>query len=321
MRVGVVPWKSAMADIVLGVGTSHTPQISVPWAHWPTLRRTEEASPHIPDDLEAQLQPAVFQRRHAAVQTAVSQLGQVLRGADLDAIVVFGDDQHEQFDDANMPVIAIYHGESFSLKRRDYGQGTPSWIKVEEANWEQTRPEYPNAADLAQRLIASLTEREFEITRCSELRENVGIGHAFSFLYRRLWPDCHVPIVPVMLNTYYPPNQPTPKRCYALGQAIREIIAEWKGGSRVAVMASGGLSHIVIDEPLDQQLLDALRARDRQALCGFPRSQLKGGTSEALNWIAVSGATEHLSMMLVDYIPGYRTPPSTGCAMAFAYWN
>jgi hypothetical protein len=24
---------------------------------------------------------------------------------------------------------------------------------------------------------------------------------------------------------------------------------------------------------------------------------------------------------LIDYIPGYRTPPSTGCAMAFAYWN
>jgi hypothetical protein len=40
-----------------------------------------------------------------------------------------------------------------------------------------------------------------------------------------------------------------------------------------------------------------------------------------LNWIAVSGATEHLDMTLVDYIPGYRTPPSTGCAMAFAYWN
>src|SRR5438874_8571554 len=29
---GVVPYRSAMADIVLGVGTSHTPQISVPWA-------------------------------------------------------------------------------------------------------------------------------------------------------------------------------------------------------------------------------------------------------------------------------------------------
>jgi 3-O-methylgallate 3,4-dioxygenase len=194
-------------------------------------------------------------------------------------------------------------------------------MKVEAANWEQTQSEYPNAAGLAQHLLAGLTEREFEITRCSQLRENVGIGHAFSFLYRRLWPDCQVPIVPVMLNTYFPPNQPTPKRCFQLGQAIRESIAEWIDGRRVAVMASGGLSHIVIDEPLDQQLLDALRAKDQRALFEFPRTLLKGGTSEALNWIAVSGATEHLDMTLVDYIPGYRTPPSTGCAMAFAYWN
>ena len=33
-----------MADIVLGVGTSHTPQISVPWAEWPNLGRTQEPS-------------------------------------------------------------------------------------------------------------------------------------------------------------------------------------------------------------------------------------------------------------------------------------
>jgi OH-DDVA oxygenase/3-O-methylgallate 3,4-dioxygenase len=263
----------------------------------------------------------VFQRRHAAAQAAVKQLGQVLKNAALDAIVILGDDQHEQFDDSNMPAIAIYHGESFSLKRREYGERTPSWMKVEESNWEPTQPEYPTASELARHLVSALTEREFEITRCSQLRDNVGIGHAFSFLYRRLWPECQVPIVPMMLNTYYPPNQPTPKRCFALGEAIRQSIAEWGGAKRVAVMASGGLSHIVIDEPLDQQLLDALRAKDRQALFSFPRSLLKGGTSEALNWIAVGGATEHLNMTLIDYIPGYRTPPSTGCAMAFAYWN
>src|SRR5919201_1371913 len=110
---GVVPYRSAMADIVLGVGTSHTPQISVPWAEWPTLGRTQEVSPHVPADLDEQLKPEVFQRRHSAAQAAVKQLGQVLKSADVDAIIIFGDDQHEQFDDTNMPSIAIYHGESF----------------------------------------------------------------------------------------------------------------------------------------------------------------------------------------------------------------
>ena len=51
---------------------------------------------------------------------------------------------------------------------------------------------------LAQHLIESLTDQEFEVTRCSRLREEVGIGHAFSFLYRRMWPECDVPIVPMV---------------------------------------------------------------------------------------------------------------------------
>jgi 3-O-methylgallate 3,4-dioxygenase len=87
-----------MADIVLGIGTSHTPQISVPWAEWSTLGRTQEPSPHIPPNLDAELQPDAFQPRHSAAQAAAKQVGQVLKSADLDAIVMFGDDQHEPLD-------------------------------------------------------------------------------------------------------------------------------------------------------------------------------------------------------------------------------
>src|SRR5207253_3560146 len=136
---------------------------------------------------------------------------------------------------------------------------------------EPTATEYPNGSGLACHLIESLTEREFEITRCANLRAERGIGHAFSFLYQRLWPECNVPIVPIMVNTYYPPNQPTPKRCHDLGKAVREAVGTWKGGERVAILASGGLSHIVIDEPLDLQVLDALKARDTRALHALPR--------------------------------------------------
>ena len=67
----------------------------------------------------------------------------------------------------------------------------------------------------------------------------IGVGHAFSFLYRRLVPGSKIPMVPVMVNTYYPPNQPTPKRCYAFGQAVRKAVESWDSGKRVAIMASG----------------------------------------------------------------------------------
>ncbi|MBV9119270.1 MAG: protocatechuate 3,4-dioxygenase [Chloroflexi bacterium] len=309
-----------MAEVVLGVGTSHTPQISTPWAEWPNLGKTEEVSTYVPPDLDGQLQPEVWRERHGRVQQAIKQLGTLLREAQpLDAIVIFGDDQHEQFLDDNMPAVAIYHGPEFGVQR--HSRHRLPWMDLEEANWEKTRTTYPNHSDLACHLIESLTQQEFEVTRCASLREDGGIGHAFSFLYRRLWPDCDVPIVPIMVNTYYPPNQPTPRRCYHLGEAVRRGIEAWKGGRRVAIIASGGLSHIVIDEELDRQVLDGLASKSPEALFAIPRNKLKGGTSEILNWVAVAGALPDRDMHLVDYIPGYRSRPTTGCAMTFAYWQ
>jgi 3-O-methylgallate 3,4-dioxygenase len=306
-----------MAEVVLGIGHSHTPQISVDPEEWPNLGRSEQPSPHIPENLEDQLQLDCFREKHARVQGAIKQLGQLIRSTPLDAIIIFGDDQHEQFNDDNMPAVAIYHGERVEVhpRRPRLGGNFPT------LHLEETASEYTNSADLATHLINSLTEQEFEITRSNQLKAERGIGHAFSFLYQRLWPQCDVPIVPVMVNTYYPPNQPTPKRCHALGKAVRAAVQSWTGGQRVGVLASGGLSHIVIDEPLDLQVIDALKAKDTAALHGLPRHLLKGGTSEILNWVALDGAVGSLPMTLIDYIPGYRSRPSTGCAMAFAYWQ
>ena len=130
-----------------------------------------------------------------------------------------------------------------------------------------------------------------------------------------------MPIVPIMLNTYYPPNQPTPRRSYALGAAVRRAIESWDGRARVAVLASGGLSHIIVDEALDREVLAGLEGHDPQRLAAVPRAKMKGGTSEILNWIALGGAVGPMTMTLVDYVPGYRSLPSTGCGMAFAYWT
>jgi len=314
-----------MAEIVLGIGTSHSPQVSTGWEHWANLRKTDEISPAVPPDLDAQLEPHVIQARYEAVQRGVREIGEVLRRTErLDAIVMFGDDQHEQFDDANMPAIAIYHGADNVVPppNRDgmpFSGDDRSLRRHLVSLMEPTRERYPNAVGLANHLIASLTDQEFDVTRCDRLRER-GIGHAFSFLYQRLWPSCDVPVVPVMLNTYYPPNQPTPARSYALGRAVRRAVEAWDGGERVAVVASGGLSHIVIDEPLDRQVLDGLLRRDADALCAIPRAKMRKGTSEILNWIALGGAMgDDFEMTLVEYVPGYRSRPSTGCGMAFAY--
>ena len=223
-----------------------------------------------------------------------------------------------------MPAIAVYNGERVPVTEPN--RTTVPWTGPADqrqhisALAEATHDVYPNAAGLAGHIVASLTEQEFDIARCDSLREE-GIGHAFAFLYQRLWPECDVPIVPIMLNTYYPPNQPTPRRSYALGAAVRRAIESWSGGKRVAVIASGGLSHIVLDEPLDRAVLAGLRDHQPEQLYAVPRAKLRGGTSEILNWIALGGAVGPMTMTLVEYVPGYRSEPSTGCGMAFAYWT
>lgn len=304
-----------MADIVLGIGTSHTPQISADWREWPNLGKQDKASPFIPEDLDEQLKPETHEKRWAVVQKDIKILGDKLRSASLDAVVIFGDDQHEQFHDDNMPAIAIYHGEKADVRHRQRPAGFPT------IRFEETKPDYPVEVDLATHLVTSLTDQEFDVTRANQLKAERGIGHAFSFLYQRLWPECDVPIVPIMINTYYPPNAPTPKRCWNLGLAVSKAIEAWGPGKRVAVMASGGLSHIMMDEEVDYQTLDGLQKNEPELLWSLPRERLVGGTSEILNWVAVGAATQHLKMNLLDYIPGYRSLPSTGCAMTFAYWE
>jgi 3-O-methylgallate 3,4-dioxygenase len=317
-----------MAQVVISAGTSHSPQLSVRASQWQLLREKDEKDPRLDyqgllqrarHGLAAELSAEKFQQRDQACLSAVSTLGDAIRRANPDVVVVFGDDQQEQFHDDNMPAFAIYHGKSLPVVK-DSGLRPARWKEAERMGWAETSEEYETAQDLANHLIRSLVDDEFDIARCNKLRPEVGVGHAFSFLYRRILPGSKLPMVPVMVNTYYPPNQPTPKRCYAFGQAVRKAVQSWDADKRVAVMASGGLSHVVIDEDLDQIVIDALRNKDRQALWRLPREKLRGGTSEILNWIALAGVAEPMELEYLEYVTTYRSPAATGCGMGFAYW-
>jgi hypothetical protein len=89
------------------------------------------------------------------------------------------------------------------------------------------------------------------------------------------------------------------------------------------VMASGGLTHFVIDEELDRQILAAMAKGDEAALEAIPESLFKVGTAETKNWYPVIAAVNRsgLKFNQVDYVPCYRTEAGTGNAMAFVYWE
>ena len=130
--------------------------------------------------------------------------------------------------------------------------------------------------------------------RLERLPPGQGEGHAIGFVHKRIMKDLDLPVVPVCINTYYPPNQPTPRRCYKLGQAIRAAVESYPGDARVGIVGSGGLSHFVVDEALDRGFIDMLKRKDGEAIQSLPREKLNSGSSEIRNWICVGGAVEHL---------------------------
>jgi 3-O-methylgallate 3,4-dioxygenase len=122
-----------------------------------------------------------------------------------------------------------------------------------------------------------------------------------------------------MVNTYYPPA-PSAKRCLQLGGELRRIVEAWPGDVRVVVLASGGLTHTVIDEALDAAFLKALAIYDEAYLASMSAAVLIEGTSEIRNWIIAAGAMGR-GAKIVDYVPCYRTDQGVDCAMGFALWR
>jgi hypothetical protein len=273
-----------------------------------------------PPSMSKELTPETWQARYEACQKGIAQLGEILTRLSPDVVVIVGDDQEELFSDENMPAVLVYWGEEL-LNLPIYAD-TPS-AALRAASWAYGKKEatYPVAADIGKHLIKCLIDAEFDVAHSRMLKPGRGMGHAFSFVYGRIMNGLAIPAVPVMVNTYYPPNQPTPKRCYDLGRAVRSAIEAWPGDARVAVIGSGGLSHFVIDEALDHQVLKAMQSRDVDGIYALPRKRLDSGTSEIRNWIVTAGAVEHLDMQVIDYVPCYRSPAGTGCAMAFAAWS
>jgi 3-O-methylgallate 3,4-dioxygenase len=330
-----------MAKIVLGIGTSHTPMLLASDETLPHFLETDQMIKHRDKDgrpvtygellekadprMADMVAPAHLVKRQNQARAASQQLRRTLSGARIDALIVFGDDQNESYLEDCRPAIAIYFGDTIRNDRKQHQTYShlPDWyIKNRAAYFEPDAPrDYPVDSRLALHLIESLMDAEFDIAASKCLRANEGEGHAIAYIHRHVMdPNQPVPVIPVFLNTYFPPSQPRPRRCYRLGQAVRKAVESYAGEARVGVAASGGLSHFLVDEDLDRAILKALADRDADFLQRLPRNKLMAGSSEILNWVALAGAVEHLDMNWFDYVPGYRTPAGTGTGMSFATW-
>jgi hypothetical protein len=330
-----------MAKIVLGLATPHAPQLRLPIEGWYALREKDETDRRInyaelltkaKPDMHQELDDERLRERYAACQENLGALRKVLAEANPDVVVVVGDDQHEQFREDNMPMFSVFYGDTLEVSHRSHGRegGSPTWNASRLAQLQRhvfeernVAGEHPAESALAGHLIDELRNADFDIGCSNRLKPEIGLGHAFVFYYEFLQDsDADRSVVPVMVNTFFPPNQPTPRRCYALGRSLRRAIDSWESDKSVAIIASGGLSHTIVDEEIDHATIDAIIEKDAGALSSLPMDRLLLGTSEIRNWITVAATMEDREVTFIgDYIPAYRTLAGTGCGMAFAYWN
>jgi len=336
-----------MAEIVLGIGTSHGPMLSTPWEKWGgrvaadkqlgfhdfrggaysfdelvELRREEH--------LAEQITPERWQERSAACEVALEVLAAKYAEVAPDVAVIVGNDQRELFLEDNFPAFSVFWGDSIQNNPRTEKQIAvlpPGIAIAERGHVPPENTTYPGHPELGKHIIESLIDAHFDVAASSRLPKGSGyvngIPHAFGFIYRQIMKDDVTPNVPILVNTFYPPNQPKANRCYALGKALKDAIESWNSDARVAIFASGGLSHFVIDEDLDRKVIDALINHDHKSLIAIPENLYQSGTSEIKNWIPVAAVMDECekTMTLVDYVPCYRSEAGTGNAMGFLYWE
>lgn len=337
-----------MATLVGAFACSHGPMLATPPDMW-HLRagadrnnprhwfRGEALSYHAliarrADDVAAftaAISDAEKQARHAACQRALDELAERFAAARADLVILLGNDQREVFQDDLTPMLTVYAGERIEnvpLNEAQVARLPPGVAIAENGHCPPGGATYAGAPEIADALVTALADAQFDVARSARLpggddRQH-GMPHAFGFLYRRIMRDAPPPSVPIFLNVGVAPNQIRAARSLAFGHALRKAIESLPTGLRVAVLASGGMTHFVIDEALDRRVLNAMAAHNEAALAAEPENFFNGNTAEIKSWYPLAAVMADLGwkMDLIDYVPCYRTEAGTGNAMAFASW-
>ncbi len=302
--------------IELGLASSHAPAMFRPKEVWEPIYAFRP--PDVPQPAAAALEtPEVIQGYIDRIERGFRILREQLEAAKPDALIMVGDDQGDLFAPHSMPAFCVYTGEEI------WGSTAISYLKEP---IEGTIVNLPTHPELARHLLRGLMKGGFDPAFLAKIagigRPERGMGHMVTFPATKLTPRHDIPIIPIFINEYFPPL-PSGQRCWDLGVALRNLLAERK--ERVAIYASGGLSHDPggpragwIDEPLDRWILERLergQSRELTSLFTFDSDTLRGGTGEVRAWITVAAALDRPAVV-VDYIKAHHAKTGLG----FAYW-
>jgi hypothetical protein len=262
-----------------------------------------------------------------------------------DFVVMFGDDQYENFREDLIPpfcVMAIDEFETRNLrqgKTSEYraGLGVNVGTAIERS---PLQPTVRGSKALGTFLANSLVGQGFDVACSWKLHHNTGLGHAFTHTLDYLdWDRQGFPytLIPFHVNCYgqdmriptpeaetvfgrlmegvqvEPPNTPPPWRCYDLGKAVARIIEA--SPYRAVIMASSSWSHASLtnmhghlwgDVDSDRQHYEELKASEHHRWRDLDFAQMRAsGQHEMLNWICLAGAMEGRRAEILAYAETY----------------
>lgn len=304
--------------IGLGLASSHATAMFCPAEYWPTVYAgiPEYMKGSQPDTAKLET-PEVIQQQIARLEKNFARLRDEIAAYKPDALIYVGDDQNDMFNASNNPTFAVFTGDEV------WGATVPRYLGQDP---KDSRLHVPVHSDLAKRIHKGLIKRDFDVANCSKMQPlghpERGVSHMLIFPHPKLVPNNDIPVIPIFINQYFPPL-PSAKRCWALGKAIADILKD--GPERVAIYASGGLSHDPlgpragwIDEAMDNWILERLERGEQaelQNLFTFDSASLRGGSAEIRSWITVAAAMDRPAKR-IDYFPSHHA--KTG--LAWAYW-
>jgi len=332
-----------MAEI-LGLGITHYPPLCSSDAQMSGILRRSLEDPSIPseakdprnwpaamraewsDDLGAGAAAAHRDELVVGLRRVRSRLDEF----NPDVVIIWGDDQYENFQEDLVPPFAICAYGDIDLRPWAHAASS-SAMKGKTNVWGEDASmcmRLRGRPDIARQLTASLIERDFDVAYAYKPLHHASVAHAFmnSILYLDYQREGYThPTVCFPLNCYgrrvvscrgfttrmdaqvdFDPPSPSPKRFMNLGAATAQALRD--SPYRVALLASSSWSHAFLadstwrlrpDTSRDRSLYAAMLDRDYERWRTTSLKQVEdAGQQEVLNWWALLGAMEALDAKL-----------------------
>lgn len=201
-----------------------------------------------------------------------SRLAEDLAAADPDVLLVTADCHFQSFETGHFVIgdASAHHGSMEFFKRPDLDLHLTG------------QPEF------AHQLAEAARAADIEV----EVAPKVDLDHGLIVPLRLMLPRPDLPVIPIITQ---PARMFSPYNARALGKAFRNAIEQ--SGLRVAMLATGGLSHFLdpgkfgrVDTAFDTYVLDMLRAGRGLDLGSIePYPLLDHGQYEFMNWLIMLG--------------------------------